>query len=83
MKLDSFKFAAGVMLLAGGVSAQNAYADSYVFVTNTTPQTVSVQITQTGTHILQAGNEWAQEATHFQFLICLNNKINHTNSDEW
>ncbi len=63
MKLDSFKFAAGVMLLAGGVSAQNAYADSYVFVTNTTPQTVSVQITQTGTHILQAGNEWAQEAT--------------------
>ena len=63
MGLTSLKLSAGVALLVGGFATQNALADSYVFVTNTTPQTVSLQINQTGTHILQQGNEWAQEAT--------------------
>jgi endonuclease/exonuclease/phosphatase family metal-dependent hydrolase len=63
MGLRSLKFSAGFALLLGGIASQDAVADSYVFVTNTTPQTVSVQISQTGTHILQQGNEWAQEAT--------------------
>lgn len=52
--------------LAGLVSAfamQNTMADSYVYVTNTTAKTVTVNINQTGDHILQAGNQWAQEAT--------------------
>mgnify|MGYP001759726680 CR=1 FL=1 len=63
MQLKGLKLSAGVALLACGFASQSALADSYVFVTNTTPQTVSIQATQTGTHILQQGNEWAQEAT--------------------
>lgn len=63
MKLNSLKLGAGVALLIGGFASQNALADSYVFVTNTTPQTVSIQVNQTGSQILQQGNQWAQEAT--------------------
>ena len=42
MGLTSLKLSAGVALLVGGFATQNALADSYVFVTNTTPQTVSL-----------------------------------------
>ena len=61
MGLTSLKLSAGVALLVGGFATQNALADSYVFVTNTTPQTVSIQVNQTGSQILQQGNQWAQE----------------------
>lgn len=62
MKWGNLKINLGLAMLLGVFLAPNAMADSYVFVTNTTPQTVSVQITQTGSS-LQHGNEWAQEAT--------------------
>ena len=63
MKLNSLQLGAGVALLLSGFAGQNTLADSYVFVTNTTPQTVSIQVNHTGSRILQQGNQWAQEAT--------------------
>lgn len=62
--MNKLRFGVGMACIMGCLSIQNTLADSYIFVTNTTPQPVSVQISQTGTHILQHGKEWAQEATH-------------------
>jgi hypothetical protein len=42
---------------------QQAIADSYIYVTNTTPETVSVNINHHGTRTLTQGSQWAQEAT--------------------
>lgn len=63
MGLSTIKFSVGTALLMGTFAMQNTLADSYVFITNTTPETVSVQVNHTGTQILQHGNQWAQEAT--------------------
>ena len=43
--------------------SQPVIADSYVYVTNTTPETVSVNINHHGTRTLTQGSQWAQEAT--------------------
>ncbi len=43
--------------------SQQAIADSYIYVTNTTPETVSVNINHHGTRTLTQGSQWAQEAT--------------------
>lgn len=43
--------------------SQQALADSYVYVTNTTPETVSVNINHHGTRTLSKGSQWEQEAT--------------------
>lgn len=40
-----------------------ALADTYVFITNTTPETVTVSVHHHGTRTLSQGSEWAQEAT--------------------
>lgn len=40
-----------------------ALADSYVYVTNTTPETVQVQVNHYGDDTLAEGSEWHQEAT--------------------
>ncbi|GAB2918669.1 sphingomyelin phosphodiesterase [Rheinheimera gaetbuli] len=40
-----------------------AYADSYVFITNSTPETVQINVAQTGSSRLTAGSQWRQEAT--------------------
>ena len=63
MGFNGIKLGVGAMFLTSAFAMQNAKADSYVFVTNTTPQTVTLQVTHTGNHILQHGNQWAQEAT--------------------
>lgn len=55
--------ATSAILLTGFLSSQQASADTYVFVTNTTPETVSVSINHYGTKTLTQGSEWAQEAT--------------------
>lgn len=49
--------------LVGLLGASAAQADSYIFVTNTTPNTVSVSIDHYGDRTLDEGDEWAQEAT--------------------
>lgn len=38
-------------------------ADTYVFITNTTPETVTVSVNHYGTRTLVKGSEWEQEAT--------------------
>ncbi|MEC7120393.1 MAG: sphingomyelin phosphodiesterase [Pseudomonadota bacterium] len=43
--------------------AQQAQADTYVYVTNTTPETVTVAVNHHGTRTLTQGSQWAQEAT--------------------
>ena len=43
--------------------SQTVIADSYVYVTNTTPETVSVNVNHHGTRTLTQGSQWAQEAT--------------------
>ena len=43
--------------------SQQAIADSYIYVTNTTPETVSVNVNHHGTRTLTQGSQWAQEAT--------------------
>lgn len=40
-----------------------ALADSYVFITNSTPETVSVDVHHSGDRTLDEGDEWQQEAT--------------------
>ena len=47
------------LLLCG----QQAIADTYIYVTNTTPETVSVNINHHGTRTLVQGSEWAPGAT--------------------
>ena len=56
MGFNGIKLGVGAMFLTSAFAMQNATADSYVFVTNTTPQTVTLQVTHTGSHILQHGN---------------------------
>ena len=41
----------------------NALADSYIFITNSTPDTVSVSVSHYGSRTLSNGSQWAQEAT--------------------
>lgn len=53
----------GAAFLSGTMAAGTASADTYVFITNTTPQTVSVSVSHYGTRTLVNGSEWAQEAT--------------------
>ncbi|MFP5431339.1 MAG: phospholipase, partial [Gammaproteobacteria bacterium] len=53
----------GAAFLSGAMTAGTASADTYVFITNTTPQTVSVSVSHYGTRTLVNGSEWAQEAT--------------------
>jgi hypothetical protein len=60
---QKLNIATGAMLLAGLLGSQQASADSYVFVTNTTPETVTVSVNHYGTRTLTPGSEWAQEAT--------------------
>jgi endonuclease/exonuclease/phosphatase family metal-dependent hydrolase len=55
--------ATGALLLTGILASQQANADTYVFVTNTTPETVSVTINHYGSKTLVKGSEWEQEAT--------------------
>lgn len=43
--------------------ASPVFADTYVFITNTTPETVTVSINHYGTRTLTQGSQWAQEAT--------------------
>jgi endonuclease/exonuclease/phosphatase family metal-dependent hydrolase len=43
--------------------AGNAVADTYIFITNSTPDTVSVSVSHYGSRTLKNGSEWAQEAT--------------------
>lgn len=52
----------GLGMCAGAMSSQ-AQADTYVFITNTTPETVTVNVNHYGTRTLVKGSEWAQEAT--------------------
>ena len=54
---------AGTCLLSTVLVGQQAQADTYVFITNTTDQTVSVQVNHSGTRTLTQGSQWAQEAT--------------------
>lgn len=54
---------AGLALVAGSLMAGTAAADTYVFITNTTPQTATVSISHYGTKTLANGSEWQQEAT--------------------
>ena len=49
-------------MCAGAMSSQ-AQADTYVFITNTTPETVTVNVNHYGTRTLTQGSQWAQEAT--------------------
>lgn len=57
------KTLAGLALLSGSLAAGTASADTYIFITNTTPETVSVSVHHHGTRTLVNGSEWAQEAT--------------------
>jgi endonuclease/exonuclease/phosphatase family metal-dependent hydrolase len=43
--------------------AGNAVADTYVFITNSTPDPVTISVHHHGTRTLKNGSEWAQEAT--------------------
>ena len=52
----------GIIFISTAI-IQSTFADSYIYVTNTTPQTVSLKVNQTG-DILEQGNQWGQEATH-------------------
>ena len=54
---------AGTCLLSTVLVGQQAQADTYVFITNTTDQTVAVQVNHSGTRTLTQGSQWAQEAT--------------------
>lgn len=56
MKIYTISF---LMLLFSG----KALADTYIFVTNTTPDTVTVSVSHYGSDILVEGDEWEQEAT--------------------
>jgi hypothetical protein len=48
----------GLGMCAGAMSSQ-AQADTYVFITNTTPETVTVNVNHYGTRTLAKGSEWA------------------------
>ena len=50
-------------LLSSLLFNQQAIADTYIYVTNTTPETVSVNINHHGTKTLTQGSQWEQEAT--------------------
>ncbi|MBP7880478.1 MAG: phospholipase, partial [Acinetobacter sp.] len=63
MGLKNIKFSVATTLLMGTFAMQDTLADSYVFITNTTPETVSIQVNHTGSQTLEQGNQWAQEAT--------------------
>lgn len=43
--------------------ATSASADTYIFVTNSTPDTVTISVNHYGTDTMTPGSEWAQEAT--------------------
>ncbi|MCH8498889.1 MAG: sphingomyelin phosphodiesterase [Marinobacter sp.] len=58
MRCAVFRFIV-LMVLALGASA--SYADSYVFVTNSTPETVRVEVSHFGDRLLQEGSQWRQE----------------------
>lgn len=51
----------GTLLLSA--MATGAAADSYVFVTNSTPETVTLDINHFGDRTLSEGSQWAREAT--------------------
>lgn len=51
------------VLLSCVVVSQQAIADTYMYVTNTTPETVSVTTNHHGTKTLTQGSQWVQEAT--------------------
>ncbi|MBU1311332.1 MAG: sphingomyelin phosphodiesterase [Gammaproteobacteria bacterium] len=51
------------LLLVGLSLSGQAFADSYVFITNSTPETVQINVAQTGSSRLTAGSQWQQEAT--------------------
>ena len=54
---------ASTALLSSLLFSQQAIADTYIYVTNTTPETVSVNINHYGTKTLSQGSQWAQEET--------------------
>ena len=54
---------ASIALLSSVAFSQQAIANTYLYVTNTTPETVSVNINHYGTKTLTQGSQWAQEAT--------------------
>lgn len=58
-----FATTAAACLLSTVLVGQQAQADTYVFITNTTDQPVSVQVNHSGTRTLTQGSQWAQEAT--------------------
>lgn len=45
------------------VCSGTAMADSYIFITNSTPDTVSVSVSHYGSRTLSRGSQWDQEAT--------------------
>ena len=52
----------GVLFISLNLSGV-ALADSYVFITNSTPETVQIDVVQTGSSRLTEGSHWQQEAT--------------------
>lgn len=53
---------AGLLAMAAVFTSAPALADSYVYITNSTPEPVSVQINHYGDDTLNEGNEWQREA---------------------
>ncbi|PKM23219.1 MAG: phospholipase [Gammaproteobacteria bacterium HGW-Gammaproteobacteria-14] len=43
--------------------AGNALADTYIFITNSTPDPVTISVSHYGTRTLSQGSQWAQEAS--------------------
>lgn len=54
---------AGLLAMASAVFAAPVLADSYVYITNSTPETVQVRVNHYGDDTLEEGSEWQQEAS--------------------